>query len=578
MHTLLFTFANSFERRLETLQREDEQLFAALSQREAAGHFRIVRDPYCSSEKIAEYIRLYRDQLALFHYSGHAGEHGLETEGGDAHAVGLAHMLGQCPNLHVVVLNGCSTGGQVDGLLKAGVRAVIATSAPISDPKATEFSISLYKSLALGSSLQEAFDAGLGAAQLQAGAIEAHRGVAKSFGGSDPKQPLWGMYIASELDAQWKLPNLPDFTAQSYTPNEKLIQSLLTGFSPYNEEVKQLADKIDNGDEVNVLDMREAILKCPPHPISEQLRKLLVPGDANVDVRYYDKPGPDRLRQIAATYTTSIELLAYVMLSQLWEVLLNNPLPLPAPLDEQLRAYFRLTPQEREHYNFIPLIRGVRQFFDDNQVAYFVEELNTLRQNLGESTAFAKSIEFLEALKNRIRQTRGEIAANEALTLCMLAEDHLAEFLKGLGFIARYTLASVKDIDVIKFRHLRTAKYKHRLVKLVQRFVGLSETTETFEAFMDNSSVLLMRNGAQPVFLNLSPFIIDESAYDDKASIAKLHFFERYDKGADALAYRHIYKPDDMPLVVRDQKNFKPVKDLFNAFSDLLFHQPLNTL
>src|SRR5207253_2413236 len=83
-------------------------------------------------------LQLYRDQVAVFHYGGHAGDYELLLQSPDggrvvADAGGLAGLFGTQRNLKLVFLNGCSTYGHVEGLLAAGVPAVIATSRPVED-------------------------------------------------------------------------------------------------------------------------------------------------------------------------------------------------------------------------------------------------------------------------------------------------------------------------------------------------------------------------------------------------------------------------------------------------------------
>ena len=77
----------------------------------------------------------------------------LEKPGGAnevAHAGGLAKMLGLSEQLQLIFLNGCATQGQVKALLDAGVKAVIATAAPINDAMATDFAGQFYSTLAAG--------------------------------------------------------------------------------------------------------------------------------------------------------------------------------------------------------------------------------------------------------------------------------------------------------------------------------------------------------------------------------------------------------------------------------------------
>lgn len=158
MKLLYLAFANSRHDPLPSLQNEDEAIYRALTPRALKQEILLHRDSYASLAKVAEYITLFREHLFLFHYSGHAGRDALVLEEETASGAGIADMLKQCPNLKLVVLNGCSTRGQVQRLLDQGVPVVIATSAPVEDLKAMRFGIRLYKALSEQASIREAFE------------------------------------------------------------------------------------------------------------------------------------------------------------------------------------------------------------------------------------------------------------------------------------------------------------------------------------------------------------------------------------------------------------------------------------
>ena len=97
----------------------------------------------------------YRGRIAVFHFGGHAGgsELMVETDVGaptPLRAGPLADFLGSQKSLRLVFLNGCSTDPQVERLLGAGVPAVIATTAAVSDARATELAVRFYAQLAGG--------------------------------------------------------------------------------------------------------------------------------------------------------------------------------------------------------------------------------------------------------------------------------------------------------------------------------------------------------------------------------------------------------------------------------------------
>lgn len=103
-----------------------------------------------------------RGRIVAFHYGGHAGsgEIMLETSEGlkqITKAKALADYLALQENLQLVFLNGCSTKGQVEGLLNAGISKIIATDRSVDDQIATDFAISFYQSLVGGNTVNIAF-------------------------------------------------------------------------------------------------------------------------------------------------------------------------------------------------------------------------------------------------------------------------------------------------------------------------------------------------------------------------------------------------------------------------------------
>jgi WD40 repeat protein len=159
---------------------------------------------------ILDAFRKYRDRIQVFHYAGHANGFQLllETDQGGAQAAfagGLAEFLGQQHALQLVFLNGCSTEGQVDGLLEAHVPAVIATSQAIDDAVACEFANQFYRTLAGGATLQTAF--------VEAGAsLKAQRGgeTRHLYGTPKAASDRWPWQLSlrpgAEATANWNLP------------------------------------------------------------------------------------------------------------------------------------------------------------------------------------------------------------------------------------------------------------------------------------------------------------------------------------------------------------------------------------
>jgi hypothetical protein len=367
MDTLLLTFANQSADLLPTLQEEDDTLNRVLSPRAKARHFLLHRDSFVTLEKLPAYITLYRDELVLFMFSGHAGRDQLVLRDGAAQAGGLAQMLGQCPKLKLVFLNGCSTQGQVAQLLAAGVPVVIATSAPVSDRKATFFSIRFFEALQQQFTLREAFNMAKAALETAFAGIQVteHRDI--GFEVEMEEEPAWGLFFTEKNEhiLDWKLPVqaiAQTETFANFTPNQYLIDTLFKALAEDSEDIRKLNQQIQRGVQISIPKKRMAVLNALPAPLAEPLRKLMVPVEKENEG--FDKVSEARLRQISQAYITSMELLTFTMLAELWEAHDNlGRLDIQENQTEMLRAFFRLSRTEREIFDFFSLGRNAAGHF-----------------------------------------------------------------------------------------------------------------------------------------------------------------------------------------------------------------------
>ena len=216
---VFFAFANDRAaggRYLRNLPDEQRHVREAMAAAVEAGLCEIVERANATVDEVLDVFQdpRYRDRVAVFHFGGHAGDAELllESAGGEAtvaHAGGLARFLGEQRGLELVFLNGCSSRGQVQGLLDAGVPAVVATSQAIDDGVATEFSSRFYKALASGTPVRTAYAEAQGAVQTRRGDLA--RGTYRSFVPevvAEDRWP-WDLYVApgaEERLARWSLP------------------------------------------------------------------------------------------------------------------------------------------------------------------------------------------------------------------------------------------------------------------------------------------------------------------------------------------------------------------------------------
>jgi hypothetical protein len=586
MELLFLSYANSRQNPLPALEEEDTIVYSTLARRMAEGHLRLHRDSYTTLSSVTKFLTQFQDEIALFHYSGHAGATQLLLEDDIANAEGIAGLLGRCPRLRLVILNGCSTQVQVKALLQAGVPAVIATSAPVGDATAAQFAISFFRSMADNQrTLGDAFEDAMATAQTYS-KQSLRKEIMKDIGlhseeaqDSPADQVPWGLYYREDKALEWKLPLAGYVPRPDYIPNVLLIEKLIESLAPYDQSIRDIKDEEDLGEERSPGDKKKAILQCLPHPVSQQLRKLMSREKGVEDHIFYDKAGPDRLRQISHTYATMTELLAFILLADLWQSLEKKEGLQLQPDDRQaLLNFLTRQPEDRKPFDFVSLIRNIRLMMERCEMPFFMKEFPVISKRFNEDSPFAEACRFLEVLRRRMYDRSG-LNQEEAIRLCPDAEKQLATVCAELGFLANYSLISVRSIQVLKFRFPDKPKFNHKIISLSQTFVQLDETSKLMDTFKDSSSVLLQRKeGDKTAFLNLSPFVIDESAFDEKAELAKLFFFECYEKDAAAHRYRHIYKPGDAPLRIKDQKHFSNLRRQFDAFSQTLFQQNLQEL
>lgn len=571
MNVVLLTFANNNSKPLKNLAEEDRRVYSILSKMASEEKdWHIQHNSFARPRDIAQDIALYRDKLTIFSYSGHADRDVLITDDGAASAEGIAALLGKCPNLKLVLLNGCSTEGQVDRLLEVGVPCVIATSAPILDFAATQFSISFFESLIERKyTINKAYNIALDIAKtISSSKIEAKRGMFKRS--SDSNRPLWGIFYpdGQEIKQEWSIFNTKLVIEEKFVPNELLLTKIWEAIAPFIEKKKQFTQ----------MDKMDSIITELPHPISEYLRKLIAksaPGER--EEIFYSELSFHRLQYLLFTYTTCIELLAFTMLSQIWDELVNKRINILSPkLKNYLKEFFGLTDRERKVYNLTMLIQAMGNCMETNGIDPFVSEYQQLRKLFVEQTDFFKACQYIEKIKSEVIPN-DELSDDRAKYLCVQIEKKLAIVMSELGFLVKYKMASMKDIYFIKLKHQLAPKYRWNFVELRFRPAGMDIIDETVKESIDNASVIILNEeGGKIKYLNLSPFIIDENSFDQRAKLANLCVFQSFEKMAEAFTFRHIYQPTSPHLIVHKSSSYiSLITDQFNTFYKLVFNQKL---
>lgn len=218
---LAFAFDRSGESGgyLRALASEKHAIEAALRPAERAGLCRIVAVPDVTVEALCRVFDLYNDEIAGFHFAGHAGPVQLQfntAEGAlvDALSDGIAQRLGEMRALRFVCLNGCSTAGQRTALAHhCPDVALITTTNAIRDDVARDFAEQFYQALGVGATVASAFErAEARIRTTRAGEREWCRPPSEprmlAAHGAGPQSPPWRLDGALRAQS-WRLPAPP---------------------------------------------------------------------------------------------------------------------------------------------------------------------------------------------------------------------------------------------------------------------------------------------------------------------------------------------------------------------------------
>ena len=574
MKVLFLAYANNQAAPLPSLQREDTEIYRSLSPRAWKQHFYVHREPYATIKDISEYLVMYRNQVSIFLFSGHAGRDNIMLSDQEGRSEGLVQLLAQCPQLKLVILNGCSTRGQVQALWDAGIPIVIATSAPVEDEKAANFSIRFFQTLAQHGTYSEAFEFAVGETMLGTD-LTIHRDF-EFFGDLQKEEGVWGIFCQekNKEDLQLKLPAASEYNfavPEDYKPNERLTTVLWEALAPFSSRIKMQKMLEEDGDEMEKGDKQVAVINSLPRPIGWHLRKLMAPID-NKD-KGYDKLSPARLKQMAVTYETVMEFVTYILLAQLWNTKFKNAgLTIDPALQGAIKEFVLMKRPDRPNYNFVPLICDIARYLEAQEEPFFVDELGVAPDLFLRNDAVNDAVLFFNVLRRKMNQEM--IDGFEVKELCIRGEESLVEIIKGLAFLSKYVLATVKYIDVERYLHLMDTNYRHIIVKLMRVFGDLQEDELNMKRALFNRSVLLLKKEGKAddttIELNLTPLVFDENAFKPKTDLSKLYFFSVFRPNSNTCYYKNVSNPDQQPVEVSDSQ-YELMKTQFDIFKAMLW-------
>ncbi len=531
----------SREGHLDYLIEEKIKIIEILNKKNEQIHHIDIINP--TPDKIIQTIEDNKRNLCIFHFSGHANQEYLKTHQFNTRGEGIAGIMEECYALKLVILNGCNTNGQVPFFIKNQVPCIIGTSAKIGDITAKNFAVSFYNNFfEKCDSLEKSFEDAIIVANTTMDIEEIK--VVRSLGEDPTNQNKTQEWILSSTVEMLNLhsENLDETSA--YQPNKKifeLLKKLKTDVEFENEAIKVSSLT----DEQLLENHREKFLNLFPLPIANRLQKLVYRLRPDEEANTIAMPFKKRVTQIMLTFQTITELSSAIILAQLWDALefTENKATLS---DDFKSGATELLQDLFDSTNKLPLFQQVLSWFSEKQPIlkfnnckdinnYFLNRIRNNKPKLEESALFFKEIS--SKLKSKAFSER------EARIICNTAENHLCEWLDFSLILCRYKLLSIQNINLLQYRDEKKLKYDCKVFS----FAGISQNPYNIDVLdyaAENSVILIDRdafsNKNLKNYLNLSPFLIDSFAIDDKKAISGLYYPINLDKTNKGFQYKNI--------------------------------------
>lgn len=275
--------------------------------------------------------------------------------------------------------------------------------------------------------------------------------------------------------------------------NEDLIRQVFGEMVRYRSSLAKYTLAEDEEDEeVDYRILGDQIIKNFPWPIGVELRRLFSAGMRELRRM--------RLDQIFKTIERSMQFISFVMLSQLWNDVLQNKVKLPKNLATELESRLLTTSMG----NFAWLIRTLGKLYQETGLKWFMPEMSAQI----DKEAF-DALDFWVPERNEIGHYQINLTQEEIEKRCVEYEEKLAYILKRIAFLAKYRLVSVREIKVQKPKY-KNATFQHVVDLLNSSDSDFSAREIEENIFSESHAVLLMKSiKTIDEYLNLSPLVID---------------------------------------------------------------------
>jgi len=275
--------------------------------------------------------------------------------------------------------------------------------------------------------------------------------------------------------------------------NEFLIRQVFQEMTKYKPSLaKYLIADEGEGEEVDYRILGDQVIRNFPWPIGVELRRLF-----SASVRELDRL---RLDQIFKTIERTMQFLSFVMLSQLWQDALKKKVQIPDNISNEFESKISVLTMG----NYTWLIRAIGNLYEDNNLEWFMTEIN---KNFDKK--FYNALDFWVPERNEIGHYQINLAQEDIEKRCVEYEEKLTNILVKIAFLAKYNLVSVREINVLKPKN-RNAKFHHLIDLLNSSDSDFAGREIDEEKYAESHSILLMKSVKSiEEYLNLSPLIID---------------------------------------------------------------------
>lgn len=206
MSRFFLTYANNSAAPMASLGEELNAIEALFKNKNRRPE--VILNSYANRETISSSFTEICKTVEFFSYSGHVQNEHFVTEADEFVSIkGIATYLKTCPNIKLVLLNGCGTKQHLEELKAVGVKVIIYTQAEVHDDLAKEFAVAFFASFLEGNALKDAFLHAQGKVTLPPEERKIEFKIRRGLELEDVKEDEWGIYVESDVYAQCCLDN-----------------------------------------------------------------------------------------------------------------------------------------------------------------------------------------------------------------------------------------------------------------------------------------------------------------------------------------------------------------------------------